>query len=183
MLRETRYLKGNFVLRCPPPPYLVSRILEIFLQYCLLFRDNFSSGFLIYSQGENLQCGTILFVMAAWYNQLTLTCTGRSVWMHCKEKKQKNQLAVKCTTRRFTITEIYFQEKLQCNFLVKNVNYWSFRFDFVNFNAQFHRNILGVTSRSAKRISYSELGFASRILHHKFMLYDLWCNVLMSHGC
>ena len=33
------------------PPYLVSRILEIFLQFCLNFSENFSSGLLIYSQG------------------------------------------------------------------------------------------------------------------------------------
>ena len=35
----------------------------------------------------------------------------------------------------------------------------------------------------ANRISYSELGFALRILHHKFMLHGLWCNVQMSHVC
>ena len=66
-----------------------------------------------------------------------------------------------------TVTEIYFHEKLLCNFLVKNGNYWSFRLDFGNVNAQFHRNIPGVTRMSAKRIS----GFASRIRHHKFMLH------------
>ena len=32
-------------------PYLVSRILEIFLQFRLHFSENFSSGLLIYSQG------------------------------------------------------------------------------------------------------------------------------------
>ena len=31
----------------------------------------------------------------------------------------------------------------------------------------------------AKRISYSELGFVSRILHHKFVLHGLWRNILM----
>ena len=40
-----------------------------------------------------------------------LKCTARSAWMHCKEKKQKNQLAVKCTARRSK-----FPEKLLCNF-------------------------------------------------------------------
>ena len=33
------------------PPYLVSGILEIFLQFCLHFSENFSFGLLIYSQG------------------------------------------------------------------------------------------------------------------------------------
>ena len=42
---------------------------------------------------------------------------------------------------------------------------------FRNVNAQFRRNIPGVTRRSAKRILYSDLGFASRIRHHKFMLH------------
>ena len=75
----------------------------------------------------------------------------------------------------FKITEIYFQEKLTCNFLVKNGNHLSFRLDFGNVNAQFRRNIPGVTRRffDAKRISYSELGFASRIFHYKFMLHGL----------
>ena len=39
--------------------------------------------------------------------------------MPCKEKKQKNQLAVKCTILRSRITKINFQEKLLCNILVK----------------------------------------------------------------
>ena len=72
-----------------------------------------------------------------------------------------------------TITEIYFQEIILCNFLVKNGNYRSFKLDFGNVNAQFRRNIPGVTRRSAKRISYSELGFASRIIHHNFILHGL----------
>ena len=46
------------------------------------------------------------------------------------------------------ITEIYFQEKLVCNFLVKNGNYWSFRLDFGNVDAQFRRNIPGVSRGS-----------------------------------
>ena len=53
-------------------------------------------------------------------NQLALKCTARSASMHCKEKKQKNQFAVKCTTRCSKNAEIYFQEKLLCSFLVKN---------------------------------------------------------------
>ena len=41
--------KGDW---CPEmPPYLVPRILKIFLQFCLHFSENFSSGLLIYSQG------------------------------------------------------------------------------------------------------------------------------------
>ena len=46
---------------------------------------------------------------------------------------------------------------------------------FGNDNAQFRRNILWSNEKvfDAKRISYSELGFASRILHHKFMLHGL----------
>ena len=59
-------LKGTL---CPEISlYLVSRILETFLQFCLHLLENFSSVFLIYSQGEKLllffQCGTILFVKA-----------------------------------------------------------------------------------------------------------------------
>ena len=77
-------------------------------------------------------------------NQLSLKCTARSAWMHSKEKKQKNQLTVKCTE----ITEIYFQEKLLCNFLVKNWKYWAFMLDFGNVNAQFCRNIPEMTRRS-----------------------------------
>ena len=49
------------------------------------------------------------------HNQLTLKCTA---WMHCKaEKKQKNQLAVKCTTRRSKLLKFIFRKKLLCNFL------------------------------------------------------------------
>ena len=48
----------------------------------------------------------------------------------------------------FKVTEIYFQEKLLCNFLVKIGTYWSFRLDLKNVNAQFRRNIPGVTRRS-----------------------------------
>ena len=45
-------LKGAL---CPEIPlYLVSRILETFLQFYLHFLKNFSSVFLIYSQGEKL---------------------------------------------------------------------------------------------------------------------------------
>ena len=55
-----------------------------------------------------------------------------------------------------------------------NGNYCSFGLDFGNVNAQFRRNIPGVTKVfDAKRISYSELGFAARILNHKFMLHGL----------
>ena len=70
----------------------------------------------------------------------------------------------------FKITEIYFQEKLLCNVLVKNGNYRSFRFDFGNVNEQFRRNIQVFDTN---RFSYSELGFSSRILHHNFRLHGL----------
>ena len=46
LLQRRTDLKGNIVFKC-----LVSRILEIFLQFCLHFLENFSSGLLIYSQG------------------------------------------------------------------------------------------------------------------------------------
>ena len=62
---------------------------------------------------------------------------------YCKEKKQKNQLAVKCTTRRSKLLKFIFRK-----ILVKNGNYWSFRLDFGNVNAQFRRNIPGATRRS-----------------------------------
>ena len=48
----------------------------------------------------------------------------------------------------FKITEIYFQEKLLCNILLKNGNYLSFRLDFGNVNAQFCGNIPRVPRRS-----------------------------------
>ena len=44
------------------------------------------------------------------HDQLTLKCTARSAWMHCKEKKQKNQLAVKCTTRRSKLLKFIFRK-------------------------------------------------------------------------
>ena len=47
-------------------------------------------------------------------------CMAQSAWMHCKEKKQSACGKVRLA---FKITEIYFQEKLPCNFLVKNGNY------------------------------------------------------------
>ena len=46
---------------------------------------------------------------------------------------------------KLRITEIYFQEKLVKK---KNGNYTSFKLDFGNVNAQFRRNIPGVTRRS-----------------------------------
>ena len=109
-------------------------------------------------------------------NQLTLKCTARSAWMHCKEKKQKKACG-KVHDPAFKMTEIYFQEKLLCNLLVKNGNYWSFRLDFGNVNAQFRRNILGITRRSLVQREFHIRNY------YKFMLHGLWCNVLMSHGC
>ena len=92
-------------------------------------------------------------------NQLTFKCTARSAWMHCKEN---------------TI----------CNVLVKNGNFWSFRLDFgIQCTISSKYSWSNEEVFDAKRIPYSELGFASRILNHKFMLHGLWCNVLMSHGC
>ena len=115
-------------------------------------------------------------------NQLTLKCTARSAWMHCKEKEQKNQPAGKVHDPAFKITEIYFQENYYVTF------WWKWK--WLIFKAWFWKCQCTISSKyswsneevfDAKRISYSELGFASRILHHKFMLHGLWCNVLMSH--
>ena len=55
-------------------------------------------------------------------NQLTLKCTARSAWMHCKEKEAEES-ACGVHDPAFKMTEIYFQEKFLCNFLVKNGNY------------------------------------------------------------
>ena len=49
-------------------------------------------------------------------NQLTLKCTARSAWMHCKEKKQKNQLAAKCTTLRSELLKFIFRKKYYVTF-------------------------------------------------------------------
>ena len=37
-------------------------------------------------------------------------CTARSVWMHCKDKKQKNQFAVKCTIWRSKLLKFIFRK-------------------------------------------------------------------------
>ena len=101
----------------------------------------------------------------------------RSASVDALQRKESEVSAYsKVHDQAFKISKIYFQEKLLCNFLVKNENYWSFRLDFRNVNAQFCGNIPGVTIEEvfdAKIISYSELGCASRILHHKFMLHGL----------
>ena len=51
-------------------------------------------------------------------NQLTLKCTASSAWMHCKEKKQKNQLAVKCMTRRSALLKLIFRKNYCVTFMV-----------------------------------------------------------------
>ena len=86
IVNSSKCLKSHFVLRCPS--YLVTRILEMFLQLCLHFWENFSSGFLICKQGEKIQCGTILFVMAAWYNSWTLPCNFWTVFVVWNITKQ-----------------------------------------------------------------------------------------------
>ena len=82
------------------------------------------------------------------------------------------------------ITEIYFQEKLLCNFLVKMeiAGLLGLILEISMYNSSKY-SWSNDEVFDAKRISYSELDFASRILHNKFMLHDLWCNVLMLHGC
>ena len=96
-----------------------------------------------------------------------------SVSVDALHKKEAEKSACgKVHDPAFKITEIYFQEKLLFNFLVKNGKYGSFRLDFGSANAQFRRNIHEEVF-DAKKMSYSELGFASRILHHKFMLHGL----------
>ena len=51
-----------------------------------------------------------------WNNQLTLKCTAPSAWMHCKEKTQKNQLAVDCTTRRSKLLKFISGNKVYVTF-------------------------------------------------------------------
>ena len=97
-----------------------------------------------------------------------------SVSVDALQRKEAEESACgKVHDPALTITEIYFQEKILWNFFGEKWKLLIFRLDFGNVNAQFCRNIPVVTRRSAKRISYSELGFASRILHHKFMLHSL----------
>ena len=57
-------------------------------------------------------------------NQLTLKCTALSGWMHhaLQRKEAEESACGKVHDPAFKITEIYFQEKLLCNFLVKNGN-------------------------------------------------------------
>ena len=71
-----------------------------------------------------------------------------SVSVDAPQRKEAEESArAKVHDPAFKNYKIYFQEKLPCNFLVKNENYRSFRLDFENFNAQFRRNISGVTRR------------------------------------
>ena len=72
-----------------------------------------------------------------------------SVSVDALQRKEAEESACgKVHDTALKMTEIYFQEKLLCNFLVKNGNYLSFRLDFGTVNAQFRRNIPGVTRRS-----------------------------------
>ena len=69
-----------------------------------------------------------------------------SVRVDALQRKEAEESACgKVHDLALTITEIYFQEKILCNCLVKIGNYRSFRLDFGNFNAQLCRNIPGVT--------------------------------------
>ena len=100
----------------------------------------------------------------------SLKCTVVSVWMHCKEKKQKNQFAVNCTTRRSKLLKLVFKKNYYVTF------WWKIEitdlFGLI-LEMSMHNFVEYSWSFDAKRISYSELGFASRILHHKFMLHGL----------
>ena len=72
-----------------------------------------------------------------------------SVSVDALQRKEAEQSACgKMHDPTFKITEIYYQEKLLYNFLVKNGNYRSFRLDFRKVNIEFRRNIPGVTRRS-----------------------------------
>ena len=72
----------------------------------------------------------------------------------------------------FKITKNYFQEKLLCNVLVKmEINdlsglIWKCQCTISSKHSWSNEEVF-----DAKRISYSEPGFASRILNHKFMLH------------
>ena len=62
---------------------------------------------------------------------LTYTKVHGSVSVDAMQRKEAEESACgKVHGPPFKITEIYFQEKLLCNFLVKNGNYRSFRLDF-----------------------------------------------------
>ena len=59
-----------------------------------------------------------------------------SVSVDALQRKEAEESACgKVRDPAFKITEIYFQEKLLCNFLVKNGNHCAFRLDFGNVNA------------------------------------------------
>ena len=86
---------------------------------------------------------------ANWnWNQLTLKCTARSAWMHLQRKDADESACGKLHDPAFRITEIYFQEKLICNFWWKNGNYWYFTLDFGHVNAQIRPNIPRATRKS-----------------------------------
>ena len=116
-----------------------------------------------------------------------VTSTYAKVSVDVLQRKEAEESACgKLHDPAFKITEIYFQEKFLRKFLVKNGNYWSFRLKLI-LEMSMHNFVEISWSNEevfdAKRISYSELGFASRILHQKFMLPGLWCNILMLQGC
>ena len=75
----------------------------------------------------------------------------------------------------FKITKIYFQEKLLCNFLVKNEKKRrSFRLDFGNVNALFRRNIHGVTRRS---LMQREFHIRNLVLRREYFIINSCCMV------
>ena len=97
-----------------------------------------------------------------YWNQLTLKCTARPAWMHCKEKKQKHQLAIKCTTWRSKLLNFIFRIKCYVTF------WWKMKItDPLGLILECQCTISSKYSWSneevfdAKRISYSEIGFSA----------------------
>ena len=78
-----------------------------------------------------------------------------SVSVDALQRKEAEESACgKLHDLAFKIAEIYLQEKLLCNLWVKNGNYWPFRLDFGNSNAQVRRNIPEVRKRSLMQREY-----------------------------
>ena len=67
---------------------------------------------------EGVSCVAVQ-IAADEQNQLMIKCTARSAWMHCKEKKQTNKLAVKCSTRRSKLLKFIFRKNYYVTFWLK----------------------------------------------------------------
>ena len=128
----------------------------------------------------------VYFVVKTWsILKSTYAKVHGSVSMDALQRKEAEESAcgIKCTTRHSELLKFVFRK----NYCV--IFWW--KMEITDLLAWFWKCQCTISSKyscsneevfDAKIISYSELGFASRILHHKFMLHGLWCNDLMSHG-